>query len=294
MRLKADFVNDWLKILREILSNHWGYDATYVTKEDLPLVFFNAEKRRPASTPRIVRESDAFSCPIRLEKGWMSLRHLVESGADLTAHLSKLIEELDNKDSMLNDWGIHHFHLGVTMKGAYTERTGSLLFALVTDEHFYAIGVYQHGSWADADIIETLHRNWPDLIEQYKIKNVAATAANRSRTERKYLRRISVNSFVTVADGTVYGPLGGGMLSSGYNLKARIQADYQKVYLQELEQALEYQLPDLKSEFVKHGYAGEEEVEAKLEITEDQYVANFSEYGFSVELVGKEENFKLL
>lgn len=287
MRLISDFVNDWLNILRDILSNYWGYDTSGIDNEDLPLLYFNAEKRRPDARPRSVKESDAFRCPPDLHQGWENLRHLVVSGADLTAHLSKLVGKLNNKDSMLNDWGVHHFHLGATMEGDYIKRTGPLLFAMITEKYFYAIGVYQHGSWADADIVETLHRNWPEVIQKYEIENTLSIDRDRSQSERMALRKKNINSFVTVADGTVYGPLGGGMLSNGYNLQARTQTDRQIAYLQELEKALELRLPTVKEELAKHGYAGQSEVEAKLEITESQYIANFPEFGVAVELVSK-------
>lgn len=287
MRLKSDFVNDWLGILRDILSNHWGYDTSGINNEDLPLLYFNAEKRRPDARPRSVEESDAFSCPPNLQNGWENLRYQVESGADLTAYLSKLVGKLSNKDSMLNDWGVHHFHLGTTMEGDYVKRTGPLLFAMITEKYFYVIGVYKHGSWADSDIVETLHRNWPEVIQKYEIQNMLSIDRDRSQSERMALRKKNINSFVTVADGTVYGPLGGGMLSNGYNLQARTQIDRQMTYLQTLEKALELKLPKVKEELIKRGYTNQSEVEVKLEITESQYIANFPEFGLAVELVIK-------
>jgi hypothetical protein len=175
VKLKSDFFSDWLNILKDILENHWGYDVSNISAEDLPFIYFNAEKRRPDQRVRVLELSDAFSCPPSLQAGWDRLKMLVESGGDLTSNLSKLVNRINNKDSLLNDWGVHHFHLGENLNGQFIERTAPLLFALVTKDRFYAINIFNHGAWADEDVIEIIHRNWPEAISKYKIQNVIFT-----------------------------------------------------------------------------------------------------------------------
>jgi len=187
---------------------------------------------------------------------------------------------------MLNDWGVHHFHLGENMKGDFIERTGPLLFALLVEDKFYAIGIFSHGAWADQDIVEIIHRNWSDVVEKYKIKGVAS-ATQLTEQERLTLRKKNANSLVTVQDGTVYAPLGGGMVCSGFNVQAVMTKDRQKVMLRNLEEQLDSQLENLRELFEKHGYKGEPELEASLEITETQYIAIFPKYGISAILMSK-------
>ncbi len=284
MQLKSDFFGDWLNILKDILQNHWGYDISGVTDDELPYVYFNAEKRRPERRIRTVETSDVFSCPSDLQMGWERLKNLVESGGDLTPNLSKLVRKLNNKDSLLNDWGVHHFHLGEALKGNYIERTGPLLFALVTRDNFYAINVFQHGAWADQDIVETLHRNWPDALSSYRLNNVIS-ATEVSESERLILRAKNVNGMFTVSDGTVYAPIGGGVVTSGYNALSILKTDKQRRLLKGLEEKLQSQLVNLKERLYEHGYSGEETIKASLEITENQYLAIFPDYDISVTLI---------
>lgn len=284
MRLKSNFVGDWISILKDILENHWGYDTTGVSEDHLPYVYFNAEKRRPDQRPRKVVLSDTFMCPENLKAGWDRLKGLIETGQDITPNLSALVKQLHNKDSMLNDWGVHHFHLGKNIKGEFVERTGPLLFALITKENFYAIGVYQHGAWADAEIVEIIHRNWPDEVAQYQIKGIIL-AAEVTEQQRLTLRAKNTNSLITVSDGTVYAPLGGGVVGAGDNIQSIIRADRQKTTLEYLEKYLESQLINIRDKLVERGYSGELEVEAKLEITGNEYIAIFPKYNIAVTLM---------
>jgi len=272
MKLRSDFFGDWLNILRGILTNSWGYDTINVSDDELPLLYFNAEKRRPDQRQRKVEISDSFVCPAELQAGWERLKGIIESGGDITPNLSKLVYRLTNKDSLLNDWGVHHFHLGENLNGNFVERTGPLLFALVTNDRFYAINVFNHGAWADEDIVEIIHGNWPDVIRPYKI-NDASLATKISEEQRLTLRAKNGNSFVSVSDGTVYAPPGGGVVCSGYNAQAVLQTHRQRDLLRTLEEHLQAQLPNLKEKLIENGYANEHEIKATLEITESDYIA---------------------
>ena len=284
MKLKSDFFSDWINILKDILENHWGYDISNVSDEELPFVYFNAEKRRPDQRPRNLILSDVFSCPSNLQAGWERLKDMVKDGNDLTPNLSKLVNRINNKDSMLNDWGVHHFHLGENLYGQFMERTGPLLFALVTIESFYAINIFNHAAWADDDIVEIIHKNWPDVISQYQIKGVISTT-EITESERLTLRAKNANAFVTVSDGTVYAPIGGGVVGAGYNLQAIMNTDRQRSTLKALEDHLQSQLVDLKETLSQHGYSGEDEIEAELEITENEYVAILPKFNVAVTLM---------
>ncbi|WP_411358651.1 hypothetical protein [Pseudidiomarina salilacus] len=284
MQLSSDFFSDWLNILKDILQNHWGYDISGVSEDELPYVYFNAEKRRPNQRKRSIEVSDVFTCPVDLQAGWERLKIVIESGGDVTPNLSKLVGRLENKDSLLNDWGVHHFHLGEVLKGNFIKRTGPLLFALVTKDKFYAINVFNHGAWADQDIVEIMHRNWPDVVSQFRIKNVIS-ATQISQSERLTLRAKNANSFFTVSDGTVYAPIGGGVVGSGYNLQAIMSTDRQRSVLKSLEEHLQSQLINLKDTLCQHGYSGEGYIKATLEITDRKYLAIFPDYNVTVILI---------
>lgn len=283
MKIKSDFVGDWLELLKNVLEHEWGYDTTNIPDEEIPLLYFNAKSRRPDSRPRKVRVSNTFNCPSELQPGWSRLKALIESGADITGNLSKLTNKLHSKDSMLNDWGVYHFHLGVKMAGTFVERTGPLLFALVTIDEFLAIGVYQHGAWANTDIVEIIHKNWPHVIEKNKIYGVEP-AAGMTEKERLTLRRKNVNSLISVSDGMVYGPFGGGVVAAGYNIHAVIQTDKQIDRLKVLEKYLHSMADVVEGALIQRGYDVEPELDVKLEITPSEYLGVFPKFNVAVRL----------
>jgi hypothetical protein len=53
--------------------------------------------------------------------------------------------------------------------------------------------------------------------------------------QRKVLRKKNANSTVSVSDGTVYLGIGGGFVSSGNNILARINADKQRAEITSIE-----------------------------------------------------------
>ena len=285
MKLKANFFNDWIDLLKDTLSNHWGYDISSIPDDEIPLFYFNAENRRPEKKIRELIVADSFVCPQELSEGWEKLKKKVEDGEDLTPNLSKLINRLDNKDSMLNDWGVYHFHLGKKMKGSFTERTGPLLFALLNGNSFYAIGIFDHGSWANQDIVEIIHRNWPTVIENYRLRDALEMSHSFTEKERLILRSKGVNMFTSVNDGTIYAPMGGGVAGSRFNTQAVMRNITQKTRLEELEKYLDHELDSMQEMFEERGYDGDLEVEAKLIITETQYKADFQKYGITVILL---------
>lgn len=51
-------------------------------------------------------------CPSELQFGLDLVMTNIEQGVDLGPYLSKKIADLDYDDDLLNDWGVHHLHLG--------------------------------------------------------------------------------------------------------------------------------------------------------------------------------------
>lgn len=285
MKLKADFFDDWIKMLKDTLSNHWGYNISSIPHDEIPLFYFNAENRRPKKKARKLILADSFVCPQELSEGWEKLKKKVEDGEDLTPNLSKLIKKIKNKDSMLNDWGVHHFHLGEDMEDSFIKRTGPLLFALLVNDNFYAIGIFDHGSWANQDIVEIIHRNWPTVIENYKLRGAIDMSYHPNEKERLTLRSAGVNVYTSVSDGTIYAPIGGGVAGSRFNTQAVMRTIKQKDLLEKLEKHLDNELDSMQETFKEQGYNGDLEVEASLLITDTQYKAVFPKYNITVNLL---------
>ena len=96
------------------------------------------------------------------------------NGEDIRSYLGKEILDIDYHDEFLNDWGIHHLHLGTNLnkKTGFMGRTGPVLFVRFDKEYAYFINIYDHGAWIKQKIIKILHNNWPKTILQFKMKAV--------------------------------------------------------------------------------------------------------------------------
>jgi len=271
-RLKADFEANWIVHLRSYLVNVQGWPVTEVASlddRDVRFRYFDAQRRRIAAAPRTIEIADDLVCPPEHEAGWQILQEKVRRGEDINTHLSKRHASLLNPDGLLAEWGVHHFHLGVApdpKDTAYVGRTGPLLYALVNDRTFCAINVHTHQSFEDSTILESIHRNWPEMISRYRMKGV--TGGTWNRDQRRALRSKNANVFVVTADGTVYMPISGGVMASGVNAEAVRLADFWQDKVRDIQANFEKQLDDLLPMLRQQGYAGEDEIEAELKLSE--------------------------
>lgn len=288
MKLKADFFDDWVNVLKDVLSIEWQCNISSLPDSDIPLLYFNTENRRPNKQKRKVALADTFICPKELEAGFDRLVYRVENGKDLTMNLSKKVFSPNKKDPMLNEWGVHHFHLNENDDGSFSHGTKELLFAWLVDDIFFAIGIYDHNSWLDENVIEIMHRNLPAQMERYK---VAGHIEPNELTiqQRKKLREAGVSVITSTESGESYFPIGGGAASNDFNLQAVMAVDYQKVRLKNLENLLTDILKYIKSDFEACGYDGVSDVEACLEATDTHYIAVFPKYEIGVLLTPKSD-----
>lgn len=267
LELQADFIKDYLDYSRLVMT-HEGYDISTISDDEILMYFFCAILKRPAVKTRTLYESDVFSCPEPLKEGWKKLSSKVTNGEDFSLHLSRKISDISSHDSLLNEWGVYHLHLGESIdpKTGFIDRTGPLLFALVNQDSFYAINVYAHGQWTEPDIVEVIKRNWPETIEHAKINGISVKN-NPSPKDRIALRKANVNHPITTADGTMYGSIGGGSATSGMSIRAVIWSGRQRMTLSEAQRLTQEGLPEFVKTF--KGYSGEQKINATLVITEN-------------------------
>jgi hypothetical protein len=108
---------------------------------------------------------------------------------------------------------------------------------------FYAINVYNHGAWEEPSIIESLHRNWPDVIGKYRLHGIPGEQLKG--TERRNIRKYNGHAAVATQDGTVYGAIGGGVSAVGTSGEAVMRADQWTYYIRRIQAGLEAKLNDL-------------------------------------------------
>jgi hypothetical protein len=279
-RLDANFASDLLVIARQHLKEEWGSEAERIADDRILDSFFDSLRRRPAARPRRIWVADDFHCPQALDPGWKVLQEKVVNGDDLGPHLSFRHSCLTNLDGLLNEWGVHHLHLGTgpSFKDrSYIGRTAPLLFALITEDDFYAINVYPHGAWESTGILESLHRNWPQVINRYRIKGIQGEPLREE--QRKRLRSANVQTATAVSDGTVYMAIGGGVAGSGTSVEAVFRAARMLADVRRLQLTLQEQLPKFVSHLRSRGYRDAQDIKAKLVgITPQGYQVLFPDY----------------
>lgn len=232
--ITCDFHADWMVYLRAQLQA-FGYDPSRDSDEEVRHCFFNLQKRLIQPAPRAVLKSAEFVCPPTLIPGLHLVEGKITRGEDLRPHLSRLLKKSDFNDGMLNDWGIHHLHLGTTLEpDGFVKRSEPVLFARFDRTTAYFVGMQPHGAWALQENVRILHRNWPNSIQHLRLIGAIAVAGPRTDQDIKVLRSKNTNSAVE-ADGVFYVALGGGIMSSGLAVQAVIQSDRWSARIKELE-----------------------------------------------------------
>jgi len=212
------------------------------------MLLIRALRRIPSAQPRRAIQAPGFSVPAPHEAGFQALLRAVEVGQSLRPWLGTRVKKLNKRDELLDDWGIHHFHLGVGpdyRDPAFVARTDEVAFALVRPDAIYFIVATGHNFgtaplvWTQTELIKIVHRYWPTLIGTPKLPSrvQVLTAEDHAR-----FRERRVNAGVTVSDDTIYYPPGGGVMSNGdgatdymYQMQLLRRLDYLAAAVQQHE-----------------------------------------------------------
>ena len=294
-RIIADFKSDWHEQLLEQMRSVWGDQVDGINRDDVPFRFFDSLRRDIPAKPRLLKISDNFVCATDYDAGWSNLRRKVETGESLKPHQSKDHLSFRNQDGLLDDWGVHHFHLGIGPHPKIpdlVERTPPVVFALVTDEVFYAINTYEHQGWARTEIVETLHRNWPDTVRQYVLHGVSPDPMTES--ERTTLRKKRANCVVTVEDGTVYGPLGGPVSASGMTIEAVIRTAVCHDQIARFQRAVEESFEQIVSQLGRLGHTVAGDLRAKYVILDGEMAVGLPDQGLTLRIAFDSLDHELL
>jgi hypothetical protein len=279
--LVADFRADLLAMARQHLTADWGAEVAQISDDDVLIAYFDALRRRPSVRPRKIWIADDFVCPPESLVGWTQLQKKVTDGEDLRPHLSRGHASLSTLDGLLNEWSVHHLHLGIAFSSynpSLIERSGPVLFTRITPDDFYAINVYQHGAWEQMSVLESLHRNWPDAIKSYRIQGIRGEPL--SEAQRRNLRNVNMQTATAAADGTVYMAIGGGVASSGNSAEAVRRADMLWSDAEQLQISVQEQFEKFLPALEAGGYAGQADIKATLvAITPEAFQVVFPEYG---------------
>ncbi|MCP6682287.1 hypothetical protein [Bacillus nakamurai] len=225
--LKIDLQEHFKLAIRKKLLDYGYSDVEKFPLDRMLYLFLNLQKRLISVQPRKIYISKEFKCLPQYTEVLKSIISRIKTGKDLSSHLSKTISYLNYDDHLLNDWGIHHLHLGEDLEKntGFVKRTDPLLFVRFTNNEAYLLQIMPHGNWANEDLIQIINNNWPGTIKEFLIKGISSVSPALSEKDRKNLRRHGISTFVQLEENKIYYPLGGGYTSNGSSLKAHIQAD---------------------------------------------------------------------
>lgn len=234
-------------IMREELVDIGRDIAGLDDNDKIFVAYFNTCLLFPKPQTYYVHVHNDFVCPQENQSGYELLEKKIRGGEKFSAHLSRSTKKTENYDLMLYDWGIYHFHLGTTIeKDGYIQRTSKLLYAYINNNHIYFLGIFDHGKWNDQQLIELIHKYYPWSVKEWMVDGTPTKVF--SEEERKNLRKVHVNTFITVSDGTSYMGPGWGITAAGTSAKVRMRAndkhheaiDFEKRILLEQPNAEDY------------------------------------------------------
>lgn len=255
--LPVNFFADYAAVAARQLAN-WGHTPSAgASSRELVTLFINLGRRRIEPQPRRVVEADDLVVPPQVQTGYDLMKRTAESGGDLNLHLSKsVMNDADYDDAMLNDWGMHHLHLGSSIatsgpSGGLIGRTKELVFAVVRPDQIYVVGVGVHGDWTRKRLLEGIHRNWPELLKGRVVQGLKL--ANTMTEEEHYqLRKAGIQVISDIGGAGIFS-LGGGYATTGRSLEVVMTVDRIADEARQYEARFEKMVPTILVEAAKLG-----------------------------------------
>ncbi len=213
------------ELAKILLLELQSIDPSFIQNEDssdhdLIVTYFNFFWRHIPACIRKIEKAKGFLCPENLSSDLQQLEEKISLGSDLTPYMSRDLTKkinIEKHDPLLNDWGIDHLH--------FTPQGGKeIMFVKVTADTIYEIGIYDHNSWTDIDVLNIVVDNWPNLIKHYKVVGDVKPAFVSDGDAIKNFRKIGVNCPVLLKDGNNYFPPGVGVMADRSSMAAHICA----------------------------------------------------------------------
>ena len=231
-RVKIDIRHDLIEIIRNQLIMI-GYDKPSIARIEanssnkefaLLCAYYKAQRRIVSTIPRVIHKASTFSVPTEHAAALNTIEQRIRNGESIVPYLHRTIKCLDYDDLLLNDWGIHHLHLGTkTCSDGFVDRTGPLLYVCFGDTidvysstentKSYFIGILDHQSFIAQILIEIIYDNWPDILRPFQLNGVGVDG-RLSDADIKKLRNGGVNYFLETKDGNLLSPPGGGITTA--------------------------------------------------------------------------------
>ena len=218
MSLTIDLERDFAEILRNRLMAR-GYPTRTETDEETISRYLNVLNRIVIPCVRTTKRAMTLAVPAEHQAGLGTLIQTSETGGDLRPYQSTGLEKDQYDDGMLNAWNLHHFHLGSGPHprfAGYKERTGPLLYAVVTDDTLYCLAICDHGGWSMQVLLAIVDRDFPELSAPATLTNnqhMKVLGLRREYTDEEVqkLRDNGINALTMTPSGNILAPMGGGV-----------------------------------------------------------------------------------
>jgi|GEM_PF-1845046 len=201
---------------------------------ELIIIHSNWSQRTVSPRPRQVHySSEIYSNQYYNDKKTVIeiLKQKFLAGNSIRPYLSRGIKNIfiendtsssSDKDLMLNEWGIHHLHLGENLEpDGFIERTPAVLFCKIMNNDVYFIDILDHGNghlpWTEKKLLEIIQANWPELMKPYEMKDVIDLSYHASNEDHHKLRRSGISTNLKIGD-KFYSPPTGGITLNGYSM----------------------------------------------------------------------------
>ena len=214
--IRMNLYRDYADAIRHQIESE-GYNIVSVQNDDEAALrlYASLNRRIIARRPRQILKASDFDSS-NYEEGIAKLEYAIRNGENLSPYMSKTIDDPNFHDSMLDHWGIYHFHLGTALEGRgnFISRTGDILLCRVDGRYVYFIKVLPHGRnisapWYRKGLIEIVHENWPESIKHALARGVTGISPIYDDQEVEELRRTThLAILLQMSDGTVYMPPG--------------------------------------------------------------------------------------
>jgi hypothetical protein len=281
----VDFCSDWANLLRNELDLMGCPAENNDSPFDVCVKYYNSLLRQPTVRPRIILKSREFTCPADHQAGLIVLEDKVKNGQDISPYLHNKLSNSAYNDGLLNDWGIHHFHIGeIGKQSGKVSRTGPLLYALVKDDHFYMIDVMSHKDFSKQRLIEIIYSNWPDVIEGYEVEGALGLDYVCNDEDVRRLRDNGISTLTMRSDGAVHLPVGGGITTSGTSVEVARQSTRCMKILKMAEHLLKRDTDEIRQKAISAGYVVGNRFEFALKIHEGLFYGVERLSGFEVHL----------
>ncbi|WP_193352952.1 hypothetical protein [Paraburkholderia xenovorans] len=227
--LTGEFLKNVDEIATELITGFGLKHSLAVAGLQTPLLrWMDFRLRTIDPRPRQIYASDNF--PKSLDeptvKALRSIEQAIRNGDDINPFQGKGLLRFDSSgknrsertDLLWADWGIHHLHLGEASTDQYfSSRSNYLLFAMFFADAALFIDVLPHSGdpllFAREDLIRVVARNWPVVVEPYRLRGTLIPERQFDDNDRKMLRKSGIEAPLIIG-GKAYSSPGRGVTSA--------------------------------------------------------------------------------